>query len=87
MQPVAAVLTPSNSMSHEVKQPPNQLTCLPASLQMVRLLVHAGADLNADSFSTRVAPAIQRALECSRSEPQDAEILQILIGEFAGVCW
>jgi hypothetical protein len=52
--------------------------CLP---QMVCMLVRAGADVNACCKSSSGSPAIAHALLYSKQQEEDAEILQILIGE------
>lgn len=57
--------------------------CLLPALQMVRLLVQAGANVNARLHHGAGVPAIAHALYSSRMEPPDAEILQILIGKTA----
>jgi hypothetical protein len=48
---------------------------------MVRMLVRAGADVNARSQSTSASPPIAHAILNSKKQKEDAEILQILIGE------
>jgi hypothetical protein len=50
---------------------------------MVRLLVQAGANVNAKTVTTHPVHAIQHAQGISKMEAEDAEILQILIGKFA----
>lgn len=49
-------------------------------LQKVRLLVQAGANVNACTDSDGV-PALAHALFSSKLEPQDLEVLQMLIGK------
>jgi hypothetical protein len=50
---------------------------------MVRLLVQAGANVDARVVGGDGVPAIAHALQSSKMQPKDAEILQILIGKRA----
>lgn len=70
------------SASHAYLAMPYGACC---GLQMVRLLVWAGANVNACNTTGNMHPALAQALVPSKQEEEDAQILDILIGE-DGLC-